>query len=216
MDWSKHFTSCGEDGSMAPNILDIGCGFGGLTVALAELLPSNKYRILGLEIRAKVTEYVRLRIAALRKEAANEKFGNCSVMRSNTMKYMPNLFHKASIEKLFFCFPDPNFKRKNHQRRIISERLLTEYAYFLKTKGRLYAITDVEELHEWHLSKCRAHPLFRELDEEELKADVCVEAMKKETEEGKKVERAGAKKYFAVFEKVEFAPLINSSNFWST
>ena len=47
-----------------PTIVDVGCGFGGLTVALADLFPDDYS--LGVEIRAKVTEYVRLRILALR------------------------------------------------------------------------------------------------------------------------------------------------------
>ena len=49
-----------------PTVLDIGCGFGGLTVALATVLPQQN--ICGIEIRAKVTEYVRLRILAARLE----------------------------------------------------------------------------------------------------------------------------------------------------
>ena len=210
MDWSKHFLSDDK----TPTVLDIGCGFGGLTIALADILPNHN--ILGLEIRAKVTEYVRLRIAALRKEFKNIKYGNCSVIRSNTMKFMPNLFQKSSIDKLFFCFPDPNFKRKKHARRIISERLLSEYAFFLKTGGKLYCITDVEELHNWHMDKCRSHPLFRELSDEEISADPCVKAMKNETEEGKKVERAGAKKYSAVFERLnnDIPENVSVENFW--
>ena len=67
----------------------------------------------------------------------------------------------------------------------------------------MYCITDVEDLHQWHVSKCDAHPLFRKLSEEELKGDVCVEAMIHETEEGKKVARAGAAKYYAVYQRIE-------------
>ena len=36
-----------------------------------------------------------------------------------------------------------------------------------------------------------------------MENDVCVKAMYNETEEGKKVERAGAKKYYAVFERID-------------
>jgi tRNA (guanine-N7-)-methyltransferase len=206
MDWSTHypeFKNKGSDG-LRPEVLDIGCGFGGLTIALATLLPTKT--ILGLEIRAKVTEYVRLRIVASRKEHPGQ-YQNCSVLRSNTMKYMPNLFQKSSLEKIFFCFPDPHFKKKNHPRRIVSERLLSEYAYFLKPKiGRLYTITDVEELHNWHVKHCTNHPLFRALTKEEMDNDPCVKAMYSETEEGKKVERAGSNKYMAVFERIDFNP----------
>ena len=48
-------------------IADIGCGFGGLLVALSPLLPDDL--ILGLEIRSQVTQFVQDRIAALRAQA---------------------------------------------------------------------------------------------------------------------------------------------------
>jgi tRNA (guanine-N7-)-methyltransferase len=186
--------------AIRPDVLDVGCGFGGLTIALSPLLPQST--ILGLEIRAKVTEYVRLRIVAQRKENPGQ-YQNCSVMRTNAMKYLPNFFPKAGLTKIFFCFPDPHFKRKNHPRRIVSERLLTEYAYLLKPDvGRLYAITDVKDLHDWHVAKCQAHPLFEELSQEEMDADPCVAVMRCETEEGKKVMRSGGSMYYAVYKRV--------------
>lgn len=221
LDWTdvhypNHPLPKGTSDKVVPTVLDIGCGFGGLTIALATLMGDKT--ILGLEIRDKVAEYVRLRIAACRKQNPGQ-YENCSVMRSNTMKNMPNMFEKASLDKMFFCFPDPHFKRKNHPRRIISERLLSEYAYFLKpVTGRLYAITDVEELHQWHLEKCRSHPLFRELTAEEMDADPCVAAMRVETEEGKKVARAGANKYYTVYQRIASDEveenLISADSFW--
>mmetsp|Transcript_32672 Transcript_32672/g.55710 ORF Transcript_32672/g.55710 Transcript_32672/m.55710 type:complete len:321 (+) Transcript_32672:88-1050(+) len=193
-----------QSAAIRPDVLDVGCGFGGLTMALSHALPNNT--ILGLEIRAKVTEYVRLRIVAQRKEHPGQ-YQNCSVMRTNAMKYLPNFFPKAALEKLFFCFPDPHFKRKNHPRRIVSERLLSEYAFLLKPEvGRLYCITDVKDLHDWHVEKCDAHPLFERLTEEEMEADPCVTLMKTETEEGKKVKREGRfghDMYYQVYKRVD-------------
>lgn len=202
MDWTQeHYPEPPAGNSLQPTVLDIGCGFGGLTVALASLLP--KETILGMEIRAKVTEYVRLRIVASRKENPGS-FQNCSVMRTNSMKFLPHYFTPHSLSKIFFCFPDPHFKRKNHGRRIVSERLLSEYAHFLKFGGRLYCITDVKELHDWHVEKCSAHPLFQKLDNEQvLKEDPCVYAMSVETEESKKVDRNKGSKYYAVFERID-------------
>ena len=212
MDWKEHYPVSGN----RPTVLDIGCGFGGLTVALATLLPNET--VLGMEIRAKVTEYVRLRIAAFRKENPG-RYQNCSVMRSNSMKFLANYFPKASVNKLFFCFPDPHFKRKNHPRRIVSERLLSEYAYVLKVGGKLYCITDVKELHDWHVTECDKHPLFRRLSEEELGNDPCVEAMTVETEEGKKVARNKGDKYRAVYERLETpidGPALTYESFFSS
>lgn len=186
-------------------------------MALATLLP--KHVILGMEIRGKVTEFVRLRTIAARKEHENGEYQNCSAMRTNSMKFLPNFFPRASLEKLFFCFPDPHFKRKNHPRRIVSERLLSEYAYLLKPKvGRLYCITDVKDLHDWHVAKCDAHPLFRRLTDDVADADPCVDAMKIETEEGKKVARAGGEKYYAVYERIENADglKVQANNFFAS
>jgi tRNA (guanine-N7-)-methyltransferase len=262
--------------SIVPTVLDIGCGFGGLTLALAALLPGDF--VVGMEIRAKVTEYVRLRIVAAQQQgcytinphalstsihlppssstttevaaptaevtevvatlldpssephsstttaaiqpllasipaattteivhghlpvvlhpptplvsSSYHHYQNCTVLRTNAMKFLPHYFAPHSIRKLFCCFPDPHFKRKNYPRRIISYRLLDEYAYILQlppspissvssspsslllpprdgtttttgSGGQLYCITDVLELHQWHLQACDAHPLFR-------------------------------------------------------
>ena len=66
---------------------------------------------------------------------------NAACLRTNCMRYLPNFFAKGSLEKIFFCFPDPHFKTKNHRRRIVSDILLTEYAYVLAPGGRLYTVT---------------------------------------------------------------------------
>jgi tRNA (guanine-N7-)-methyltransferase len=206
MDWTKHYPSSNDckELNLYPTVLDVGCGFGGLTVALAKLLPQE--RILGMEIRAKVTEYVRLRIVALRKEHPGQ-YLNASVLRTNSMKYLPNFCPPSSLSKIFFCFPDPQFKRKNWGRRIISDRLLTEYAYFIRDGGRLYCITDVLELHNWHVAKCDAHPLWERVcqvdgDGETVSTDPCVTVMQTATEESQKVDRSGAPKYYAVYQRI--------------
>lgn len=217
MDWKPLF----DKEASPPTVLDIGCGFGGLTISLCELLPEE--RILGLEIRSKVTEYVRLRILNLRKER-NVAY-NAAVLRTNSMKYFPNHFAKASLSKIFICFPDPHFKRKNHPRRIVSKRLLSEYAYGLKIKARLYLITDVKELHDWHIEHCDAHPLFRRLflstidkstesNEIEEADDPCINVMRTVTEEGKKVERNKGSKYFAVYERITDERVLTRNNFF--
>mmetsp|Transcript_9105 Transcript_9105/g.20122 ORF Transcript_9105/g.20122 Transcript_9105/m.20122 type:complete len:244 (+) Transcript_9105:131-862(+) len=222
MDWTAdHFPNhpllaIGREAkSIRPTVLDIGCGFGGLTVALSKILPNET--VLGMEIRAKVTEYVRLRISALRSESDKGEYQNTSVMRTNSMKFLPFFFPGASVKKLFFCFPDPHFKRKNHPRRIISTRLLSEYAHILVDNGRLYAITDVEELHQWHVKMCDAHPSFERIEE---KCDPCISAMVDSTEEGKKVARNKQSKYFCVYRRIPVQKClelggVNVEDFWN-
>lgn len=134
-------------------------------VALSTILPEEL--ILGLEIRMKLCEYVDLRIKNLRQENEGQ-YQNASVLRTNAMKYLPNYIRKGQLSRMFFCFPDPHFKEKNHRRRIISPVLLSEYMYYLKPNGILYTITDVEELSLWHKKQLEDHPGFELLTEEEL------------------------------------------------
>uniref|UniRef100_K3WL42 tRNA (guanine-N(7)-)-methyltransferase n=1 Tax=Globisporangium ultimum (strain ATCC 200006 / CBS 805.95 / DAOM BR144) TaxID=431595 RepID=K3WL42_GLOUD len=208
VDWSVHFPNIE---SPKVDFLDVGCGFGGLTVALGALFPDKL--TLALEIRAKVTEYVRLRVEALRAENPGQ-YQNISALRTNAMRYLPHYFTKGQLTKLFFCFPDPQFKQRNHRRRIVNTNLLAEYAYLLAPGGILYTITDVEELHNWHVEKCTAHPCFTRIPDEELSADPCVKAMTEETEEGKKVARGGGKKYVAVFRRKADADVEVDALFW--
>ncbi|GJR77095.1 integrase, catalytic region, zinc finger, CCHC-type containing protein [Tanacetum coccineum] len=165
---------------------DIGCGFGGLLISLATLFPETL--MVGMELRDKVTEYVKERILALRVTNPGQ-YQNVSVVRTNSMKYIPNYFEKAQLSKMFFLFPDPHFKEKNHRRRVISPFLLDEYAYVIRPGGIIYTITDVEELGEWMKSCLENHPLFEALTEEELEADPVVKLLSSATEEGQKVSR---------------------------
>jgi tRNA (guanine-N7-)-methyltransferase len=182
-------------------IADIGCGFGGLLVALAPHFQDTL--ILGMEIRSQVTDYVHERIRALRhQEQASGMYDNIGVLRANSMKFLPNFFNKAQLSKVFFCFPDPHFKARKHKARIITPTLLAEYAYALRVGGILYTITDVLQLHLWMKRHLDEHPLFERLSDAEEKDDVCVKEMLIKTEEGKKVERNEGDKYVACYRRL--------------
>lgn len=138
MDWSVHFPAFFPSSKETENtaesistatqkhveVADIGCGFGGLIVSLAPKFPDTL--MLGMEIRQQVTEYVEERIVALRRQHAEgqstdgHNYQNISVVRGNAMKFLPNMFHKGQLSKMFFCFPDPHFKARKHKARIIS------------------------------------------------------------------------------------------------
>jgi tRNA (guanine-N7-)-methyltransferase len=76
---------------------DIGCGYGGLSIALAELYPDRL--VLGMEIRVKVTEYVRRKIEALRLKEPG-RYNNVAVIRMNAMKFLPNFFYKGQVSQI--------------------------------------------------------------------------------------------------------------------
>ena len=183
---------------------DIGCGYGGLLVQLSPMFPDKL--MLGMEIRVKVSDYVKDRVLALRAKAKAagdpEGYSNIACLRSNAMKHLPNFFAKGQLEKLFFLFPDPHFKKAKRKWRIINETLLAEYAYVVAEGGMIYTITDVEELHQWMTSHCERHPLFQRLTQAELDADPVVAKLYESTEEGQKVTRNEGQKWCSVFRRI--------------
>ncbi|MCJ1401143.1 tRNA (guanine-N(7)-)-methyltransferase (tRNA(m7G46)-methyltransferase) [Xylographa trunciseda] len=186
-------------------VADIGCGFGGLLVALAPKLPDEL--LLGLEIRTQVTEYVQDRIKALRNQNPNTTmYQNIACLRANTMKFLPNFFRKGQLSKIFLCFPDPHFKARKHKARIVSSTLNSEYAFVMKPGGWIYTITDVEDLHKWMVEHLEGHQSFERVNGEEQEKDVCVSVMKVGTEEGKKVERNNGEKFVACFRRLQDPP----------
>jgi tRNA (guanine-N7-)-methyltransferase len=190
MDWSSHYPSFVDekvqesvDGvkklTKDVEVADIGCGFGGLLVALSTFYPDTlmlgtstlkpsvtlpNARYLGMELRTQVLTYLASRILALRSNPPAftptlpsltapplppNPYQNISALRSNTMKFLPNYFRRAQLSKVFLCFPDPHFKARKHKARIVSPTLTAEYAYVVKPGGCVYVITDVEELFGW-------------------------------------------------------------------
>jgi tRNA (guanine-N7-)-methyltransferase len=197
-------------------ILDIGCGYGGLLIQLSKHFPNCL--LLGLEIRVKVSDYVMDRIKALRHNASLSESGteikngsdpetgsdyqNVACIRTNAMKHLPNFFKKGQLAKMFFLFPDPHFKEKKHKWRIISDNLLAEYAYILKIGGRIYTNTDVHDLHLWMVQCLDKHPLFERIPDLELADDISFKTMFEATEEGQKVTRNNGKKWPAVYKRL--------------
>ena len=178
------------------DILDIGCGYGGLLTNLSPIFPDSF--ILGFEIRKKVFEYVGERIKALR--SSQGSYSNIAVYRTNTMKYLLNFIDKEQVSKIFILYPDPHFKKKKHKARIISSSLLSEYSYLLKKGGRLYIATDVPSLFSWMNSCIQSFPLFKR--DLEIFNDPCINVILTQTEEALKAGREGREKFFAVYEKV--------------
>lgn len=199
IDWNDYFGN--ECNNKSVDFLDIGCGYGGLLVELSPLFPEK--RILGLEIRVKVSDYVKDRIKSLRAKSENKSYSNIACIRTNAMKYLPNYVGKGDVEKVFFLFPDPHFKKTKHKWRIISQQLLAEYAYIMKINiGRVYIATDVKDLYDWMTSHFDSFPLFERVSKEQESLDPIVPKLFDSTEEGKKVTRMGGDKFIAVYRRI--------------
>mmetsp|Transcript_6955 Transcript_6955/g.11461 ORF Transcript_6955/g.11461 Transcript_6955/m.11461 type:complete len:136 (-) Transcript_6955:621-1028(-) len=75
IDWKTHFD---RKVPCRPNICDVGCGFGGLILALSSILPEDL--VVGLEIRPQAVAIVEER---LRKAREDGKASNVCVLRCN-------------------------------------------------------------------------------------------------------------------------------------
>lgn len=127
-------------------------------------------------------------------------YENVWAVLNNAQRFMPNFFRKGQLSKLFFCFADPHFKRKNHRKRIVSTALLAEYAFVMRPGGLAYVITDVADLMSWIVEHFQASTLFERLPRQALRADPAVPALIR-TDEGLKVQRNNGNMFIAVFRK---------------
>jgi len=200
INWGSYFAEDAVDGKQEsmPNICDVGCGFGGLLLELSKLLPKDL--IVGLEIRPQAVAIVEERIKKAREDG---QATNACVLRCNVMKHFAHYFTKGQLDKMFFTFADPHFKRSNHRRRIINQTFLAYYAFALKVGGLCYTITDVKDLYDWQTRHLDAHPLFERVPESELKEDPCYIAIHNATDEAKKVDRNEGSKFAAVYRRIK-------------
>jgi tRNA G46 methylase TrmB len=145
--------------------VDVGCGYGSLLLGLAAIFPDDlmlgieirpkiveyvQKRVLALRHEARTGKVahegaaansVVLSAAAVATAAdaadsvAMPSCENVWAVHNNAMRFLPNFFDKGQLTKLFFCFPDPHFKRKNHRKRVISTALLAECAEAARRPG---------------------------------------------------------------------------------
>jgi tRNA (guanine-N7-)-methyltransferase len=177
-----------------PTILDIGCGFGGMTFALSPLFPKNL--ILAFEIRCQVTTYVDKKIKAYQAQGLTP---NIAVQWGNTMRTLMRYCDAHTVEKVFVLFPDPQFKKKKLKWRIISQQLMDEYAYIMKPGARFYLVTDVRQYFEYADPLISSHPLFEKVADPQN--DQCFELAQNATEESKKVTENGGMKFAAIWQR---------------
>lgn len=71
----------------------------------------------------------------------------------------------------------------------------------LKVGGKLYTITDVEDLHQWHVETINSSPCFKRIPDEEVEKDIFIQFMKN-TDEARKVQKKMGGMYYAVYERI--------------
>lgn len=126
-------------GNNNPIILELGCGKGEYTVALAEKFPQNNY--IGVDIKG-------ARLWKGAKYATEKSLKNVAFLRTR-IEFIDSIFAQGEVSEIWLTFsdPQPNKPRK----RLSSPLFLERYSHILKEDGIIHLKTDSQLLHEYTL-----------------------------------------------------------------
>lgn len=133
--WHSHF------GNNHPIVLELGCGKGEYTLALARLYPDRNF--IGVDIKG-------ARFWRGAKTALTEGLSNVVFLRSQ-IELIDMLFAENEIYELWITFPDPQIKYKRTKHRLTNTMFLDKYRHILRPLGIIHLKTDSEFMHGYTL-----------------------------------------------------------------
>ena len=133
--WHEHF------GNDNPITLELGCGKGDYTVALARIHPERNY--IGVDIKG-------ARLWRGAKTAVEEQMGNVAFIRTH-IELIDRFFDAGEVNEIWITFCDPQPKKPN--KRLTAPRFLDTYACFLAPHSVLHLKTDSQELYDYTLNE---------------------------------------------------------------
>ena len=136
VDWAEHYRR-----GKQPEYIDIGCGLGKFLLDSAYTHGERDY--LGLEVRRSAVEWIN-------DVVQGENLTNVRAEWYSVANGLPFL-EDASVEHVYYFFPDPWLKKRHNKRRAFSPELLAEIYRILKPDGTLHLMTDVLEVREYQL-----------------------------------------------------------------
>jgi tRNA (guanine-N7-)-methyltransferase len=136
-------------GRKAPRILEIGCGMGETTVAIAAAHPECDY--IGIEVHTPG-------VGSLLKQIDEAGLTNVRVIQHDAVAVMETMIPQASLDGLHIFFPDPWPKKRQQKRRLIQAPFIALATSRLKPGGYLHAATDWQEYAEQILAVFGAEP----------------------------------------------------------
>ena len=131
----------------APIVLELGCGKGEYTIALAERNPAANH--VGVDIKG-------ARLWKGAKYATQHALPNVAFLRAR-IEFITAYFAPGEVSELWLTFPDPQYKSPNS--RLSSPLFLERYRKFLAPGGIVHLKTDSRYLHEYTKAVCEANAL---------------------------------------------------------
>lgn len=120
-----------------PITLELGCGKGEYTVALAKRHPERHF--IGVDIKG-------ARLWRGAKTAVEESLYNAAFLRCQ-IELIDRAFGFQEVDEIWITFPDPQIKYKRGKHRLTHPDFLARYQKILRPGGRIKLKTDSEFLH---------------------------------------------------------------------
>ncbi|MBO4805796.1 MAG: tRNA (guanosine(46)-N7)-methyltransferase TrmB [Paludibacteraceae bacterium] len=117
-------------GNDNPIVVELGCGKGEYTVALARLFPEMNF--IGVDIKG-------ARMWTGAKESYLAGMKNVAFIRTN-IEIIPAFFSEGEVSEIWLTFPDPQMKKV--RKRLTSTRFMELYQQFLRPGGIIHLKTD--------------------------------------------------------------------------
>ena len=129
-----------------PIVLELGCGKGEYTLALAKEFPN--INVIGVDIKG-------ARLWRGAKTALETGLENVRFLRAH-IELLPQVFNTSEISEIWITFPDPQIKFKRQKHRLVNLKFLNMYKALLKEDGLIHLKTDSEFLHGYTLGLLQA------------------------------------------------------------
>ena len=124
-----------------PLVLELGCGKGEYTVALAKKYPNINF--VGIDIKG-------ARFWRGAKTAIEESIPNVAFLRTQ-IELIDHAFAENEVDEIWITFPDPQIKYKRTKHRMTNATFLERYKQILKPEGVVNLKTDSEFMHGYTL-----------------------------------------------------------------
>ena len=131
-----------------PIVVELGCGKGDYTIALARRHPEMNF--IGVDIKG-------ARLWKGAKEATEEAMPNVAFLRTR-IEFIDAFFGPSEVSEIWLTFSDPQL-RGSENARLSSPLFLQRYSRFLAPGGIVHLKTDSRFLHEYTQSVIRANGL---------------------------------------------------------
>jgi len=123
-------------------ILEIGCGKGEYTLALAQAFTSANY--IGIDIKGD-------RIWCGATEALSKKNTNVAFLRIQAQR-LTYYFAPNEVSEIWLTFPDPHHQKSRERMRLTSPEFFNRYQKILKPQGIIHLKTDHQQLFQYTLN----------------------------------------------------------------